>query len=205
MIIAGMDISTTSGLCVWDGKGYRAYEFRPNVKRPSDLKPQELHAPYEAIVAEEWRDHVRRFFLSEGVEHVGYELPRTGDFSKFQDDGEGGKEKVRSSSNLSLVRNFGLVTHMLGVANRLNIIHYGAHDTAWRKTFLGFSRAPKGHPGFKTSRDYMKAQSKLRCAQLGIKVKGDNAADATGVCYWLKSYLDPDNKVMGELFEGSAP
>lgn len=203
MIVATFDIATRSGICVMDGdKAVHVESWRSSQKRPADLGQFEISVEYEALIAEEWRDHARGILLAHNVQHVGYEEPRTRDYErKVKNRGGdwfGATETQRASSNLAMLRTFGLCRDLCGICHRLNIPTSSVPADEWRKAFLGFSRAPRGT---KDGRKYLKTAVMNQCKLLRIPVPNDDAGDSVGIAFWLTGHLRIERMVRpGDLF-----
>lgn len=200
MTLAGFDIASRTGICIMDGdKAVHVESWRSSHKRPEGLGPQEIDPEYEAMLAEDFRRHFRPLLIAHGVEHVGYEAPRTRDFSRI--DRATGEEK-RASSNLAMVRGLILCSHLCGVCQSLNIPTTSVPADDWRRAFLGFSRAPKTA---KDGRKFLKEAATNQCKLLRIKVPNDDCADAAGVAFWLGGHLRITRAVRpGDLFASEA-
>ncbi|MEP0323279.1 hypothetical protein [Bauldia litoralis] len=197
MKVAGLDIASSTGICLTNGTDFRAYSFKPKTKRPSFLAPQEIDPGYEAQLVEQFRDHLRAVLVSEEVEYVAYEKPRTRDFSRTKTVvdtnsamfGAFKKVKERESSNLAMIRGVGLCTALCGVCDRLNIPHVAVPVDDWRKAFFGFSRPTAHVKGSEARRKWWKEQAVIQCTRIGISVPNNDAADAVGVTWWLLGHL----------------
>lgn len=212
MIIAGADCQTRTGFAINGGDRWRALSFHARAKRPAGLGGSEISIEYEAEIAEEYRDFFRTMLLAEGVEHVGIEEPRTRDY--------GGEEIVvdtetewagkaikripkRRSNNLAMVRGLIVVGQLIGVCKRLNIPTKLVSGDDWRESFLGFSRAPGRIKGAEARRKWLKEMTVRQCALAGIDVPNDDAADAVGVAWWLRGWLNPlSARRVEDLFAG---
>lgn len=192
MIIAGFDVATTTGIAIMDnGKVLHAEAFRSSVKRPEGLGPQEVDVLYEADIGLLFRAHVLEMLVSWDVQHVAFELPRTGDFERTKTRVDPTaewagraviRETERSSSNSAMIRGVGLCKDLAMVAKLKNIPIVPVPDVTWRKAFLGHARAPRGE---KNGRQWLKKECMKQCESLGVKVPNDDAADAVGIGYWL--------------------
>src|SRR4051794_14422204 len=161
--------------------------WKADVVRPKGLGPQEANAEYESALAEPFRKHVRSLLKEFGVQHVGYEEPRTRDFERTKTtinpdaDWAGQaitKEVSRASSNLSMLRSFGMCVILCGLCRNLGIPSYSVPADEWRKAFIGRSRAPKSdNAGRKITdgRKWLKNQVVEQCRLEGIKVPNDDA------------------------------
>lgn len=207
MITAGFDIASRSGICIMDGdKAVHVESWHAKVERPADLGRHEISVEYEAEIAEQFRDHARGILVAHGVVHVGFEEPRTRDFErKVKNRGGdwfGATETQRASSNLAMLRTFGLCRDLCGICHRLNIPATRVSPDDWRKAFLGFSRAPRGT---KDGRKYLKQAVMNQCKLLRISVPNDDAGDSVGICFWLGGHLRIASMVRpGDLFAKDA-
>lgn len=214
MSVAGFDIASSTGICIMDGsKVIHLEAWKANIPRPKGLGPMQADVAYEAMLAEPFRKHVRGLLKTCGVTHVAYEQPRTRDFErkKITVDttaewaGHAIQEEIqRASSNLSMLRSFGMCVILVGVCQNLGIETYEVPADDWRKAFLGFSRAPKhDRIGNKITdgRKWLKNQTIAQCSREGIIVDNDDAGDSVGVTFWLRSRLSPIGRALeGDLF-----
>jgi hypothetical protein len=214
LICAGFDIASNSGICVMDGQCLLHVEsWRANVPRPKGLGPMEANADYEAALAEPFRKHVREILKQFAVQYVAYEAPRTRDFERTithvaPDALFAGQavttETQRASSNLSMLRSFGMCVILCGLSRNLGIPSYSVPADQWRKAFIGRSRAPKTDAAgrqIKDGRKWLKNQVVEQCRLEGITVPNDDAGDAVGVTFWLRARLSPMGRARaGDLF-----
>lgn len=206
-IIAGFDVATRTGCAIDDGKAIRVVSFKARAKRPFGLKATEISHEHEAAIEEEFRDWVHALLIAEGIEHLAYEKPADRSFERTTTEvdtasewaGQSFKKKVAASSSpLTLIRAHRLVGTVVGVAQRLNIPRTEVTMDDWRKSILGFSRAPKSE---KDGRTYLKRAVAERCRLLGVQVKNDDEGDAVGVVFHLRGLLNPQRFAMGnDLF-----
>lgn len=207
MILAGFDVATRTGIAVMDGDRLLQLEsFSPGIARPEGMERNATSPVYEAMLAEKFRDHVRAILVAHQVQYIAFEAPRTRDFERKVKHGGGEfwgtEETTRASSNLAMLRGFGLCTQLCGIAHRLNIPAHPVDADTWRQSFLGFSRKPRS---VKDGRAYLKAAAKSQCELLGFKVPNDDCADAVGVCWWLAGHLRISKRVRpGELQLGES-
>lgn len=197
MRIAGLDIATNTGVGLILGEEVRAASFRPREKRPFGLKPGEVDFPYEGRLAREFRDWLRPLLVAEGIEAVGIEkpLPPNVTYRKPIVDrttewaGTAIRYEEKGATNMGTIfRIYSFVGEACELCARLNIPVYVFSQDAWRKSFLGFSKAPKGtSDGSK----WLKDQAKAQCARIGVEVKNSDAADAVGVVWHLRGVIDP--------------
>lgn len=214
MIVAGFDIASSTGICIMDGaRPIHVEAWRANIPRPKDLGPMEANAEYESALAEPFRKHVRGLLKQYGVQHGAYEQPRTRDFERKkvtvnpEADWAGQAitiETQRASSNLSMLRSFGMCVIVHGLCRNLGIPCYEVPADEWRKAFIGRARAPKldngGRP-IKDGRKWLKNQVVEQCRLEGINVPNDDAGDAVGVTFWLRARLSPIGRARaGDLF-----
>jgi hypothetical protein len=212
--VAGFDIATNSGICLMDGpRPVHVESWRANIPRPKDLGPMEASADYEAALAEPFRKHVRELLKQFSVQHVAYEEPRTRDFERTTthvdpDAAWAGqaitRETHRASSNLAMLRSFGMCVILCGLCRNLGIPSYSVPADQWRKAFIGRSRAPKTDAAgrqIKDGRKWLKNQVVEQCRMEGITVPNDDAGDAVGVAFWLRARLSPIGRARaGDLF-----
>lgn len=176
MIIAGLDIATTTGISVMQGdKLLHAEAYRPKGKESSAI----FHG---------FRTHLRSLLVSFRVEHVAAEEPLRTDIKRKNPDGS----ESPMISMATAYRLHGLIAHAEEVCFSLNIPFIPVHQSTWRKAFLGNGRADK---------DMALAQ----CNLLGYGIKSKDAAESIGVCWWLAGHLKVARlNRPGELFSGEA-
>lgn len=211
MMLVGLDIATRSGIAVINGERVVHVEsFKSKVERPKELKSQEIDVEYEALVAEQFRQHFNASLAAWQPDAVALEEPRTRDFERTKTQvnpnapGWGQaitKTTERASSNLAMVRSMILCAHAVGLCQRKNIPVYRVSSDDWRHAFLGYSRAPRGTSD---SRAFLKKAVKSQCELLGINVPNDDAGDSVGVAWWLRGHLNPRMATtVGDLFHGA--
>ncbi len=71
---------------------------------------------------------------------------------------------------------------------------FGCTPAQWRKTFLGYGRAPKG-----SSDDYMKQAVMRHCRSLGYEVTTSDPADAIGILHHLLHGPEASQRRQGDL------
>lgn len=206
MKLAAFDIASRTGICLIDGERIEHVEtWKTRQKRPEGLGPQEIDIQHEAAIGEEFRAHVFALLASWNPEHIGYEQPRTRDYERTKKHvglGVSYTTKERGSSNLALVRSLMLCGHLIGVCNLKNIGAVGISLDDWRKSFLGYSRAPRGTPD---GRKYLKQATIAQCKLIGVEVPNDDAADSVGVGWALRGILGlRRHGLPGELFSKDA-
>ena len=197
MRLCGLDIATTTGAGLIIGDEVRALSFRPKEKRPFGLERGKIDFAYEGRVAREFRDWLRPLLVAEAIEVVGIEqpLPPNVTYRKPIVDldtkwaGTAIRYEEKGGTTMGTIfRIYSLVSEACELCARMNIpVHVFSQD-AWRKSFLGFSKAPKGTTDGSA---WLKAQAKAQCARLGIEVKNADAADAVGVAWHLRGMLSP--------------
>lgn len=214
MVLAGFDVASSTGICVMDGsRPLYAQSWKANVARPKGLGPMEASAEYEAALAEPFRKHIRWVLKEYSVKEAAYEVPRTRDFERkittvdldAQWAGQAiTTETQRASSNLSMLRSFGMCVILCGICRNLGIPCHEVPADEWRKAFIGRARAPKtDNAGRKITdgRKWLKNQVVEQCRMEGIKVPNDDAGDAVGVAFWLRARLSPIGRARaGDLF-----
>jgi uncharacterized protein YjeT (DUF2065 family) len=218
MSLAGFDIASSTGIFVMEGlRPLHAESWRANVARPKGLKPMEANAAYEAALAEPFRKHVRWVLKEFNVKEAAYEQPRTRDFERTvtrvdPDALFAGQavttETQRASSNLSMLRSFGMCVILCGVCHNFGIPCHEVPADEWRKAFIGRARAPKtDNAGRKIpdGRKWLKNQVVEQCRLDGIIVPNDDVGDAVGVAFWLRARLSPIGRARaGDLFSQPA-
>lgn len=96
------------------------------------------------------------------------------EINQNQDDAaERGHTSPETLKQLQMVK--GLI---ITIAALRGIPCFGAPPSTWRKTFLGYGRAPKG-----SDKDHMKAAVMRRCHMLGYEVRSSDPADALGLLF----------------------
>lgn len=197
MRIAGLDIATTTGAATILGEVVRAQSFRPREKRPFGLKPGEVDFAYEGRLARDFRDWLRALLVAEAIEVVGIEkpLPPNVTYRKpiVDRDTEWAGTAIRyeekgGTTMATIFRIYSFVSEACELCARLNIPVHVVSQDAWRKSFLGFSKAPKGTTDGSA---WLKAQAKAQCQRIGVEVKNADAADAVGVAWHVRGLLSP--------------
>lgn len=207
MRIAGIDIATTTGFCLHDTQSgeWVPSSFRPKAKRPFEAAVGAVHYGFEGEVAREFRDHLLRWLCAEGIEAVGIEQPLTPQIERRrpvfnpQADFSGQAityQKTGATSFGTIYRIYGLHYQAVEVCSRLNIPVHVIHQSEWRSSFIGVTRAPKGASN---GTAWLKNKAKDRCVQLNIPVRNADQADAVGVCHHLLSILTPYKPRAGQL------
>lgn len=161
MVIAGLDIATTTGISIMqDGRLLHAEAFRPRGKESAEI----FHG---------FRIHIRSLLVSFKVEAVAAEEPlRTDGLKRKNDAGE----DVPAISRATIYRLYGLAAAAEEICFAINVPFFFVHQATWRKAFIGSGRADK---------DAALAQ----CRLLGFPITQKDAAESTGVCWWLAGHL----------------
>jgi Holliday junction resolvasome RuvABC endonuclease subunit len=129
-----------------------------------------------------------------GSHKPGHYTPASGflgaEVSQSQDDAaERGHTSPETLKQLQMVK--GLI---ITIAALRGIPCYGAPPSTWRKTFLGYGRAPKG-----SDKDHMKHAVMRRCAALGYDVRSSDPADALGLLYHTLHGPEASARKQGDL------
>ena len=211
MILGGLDLATKSGLAVCRNGAITASTFRASAKRPFGLKPSEVDFGHEGRVAREFRDHLRAWFITEGIEAVAIEKPLAPNISvnkpiidnQASFGGQAVKYLKTGGTNFGTIyRIYVLSGHAVELCERLGIeLHVVAQQT-WRSAFLGVTRAPRGTAN---GTAWLKNKAKETCEREGIAIANADEADAVGIVHWLKAYLNPRiASVRDDLFKTKA-
>lgn len=178
MILCGLDIATTSGICVMQSdKLLHAEAFRPKGETSAEI----FHG---------FRTHLRSLLVSFNVEAVAAEQPlATNGLTRKNPDGT----ETMKITMATIYRLYGLAAAAEEIAFALNIPFQFVHQMTWRKAFIGKPKADK---------DMAVAQ----CRLLGFDVKKKDAAEACGVAWWLAGDLNLSRRMRpGQFqFEGEA-
>lgn len=197
MVIGGLDLATKSGLAVCRNGVFSASTFRASAKRPFGLKPGEVDFGHEGRVAREFRDHLRTWFITEGIEAVAIEKPLVPNISvrkpivdnQASFGGQAIRYETSGGTNFGTIyRIYILSGHAVELCERLGIQLHVVAQQSWRSAFLGVTRAPRGTAN---GTAWLKQKAKETCEREGIVIANADEADAVGVCFWLKSYLNP--------------
>lgn len=172
MIIAGLDVATTTGFACMQGDTLlHAEAFRPTGNGDAEI----FHG---------FRAHLRSLLVSFRVEHVGIEEPLRSDLTRKEKDGT----SVPISNMATFLRLYGLRAHAVELCHALNIPVMQFNQSTWRKAFLGNGRADK-------------EMALAQCKLLRWPVKSRDAAEACGVAWALAGHLRlSDMHRPGELF-----
>lgn len=172
MILAGLDIATTTGAAILENdRLLHAEAFRPKGKTDCEI----FHG---------FRTWLRPLLVSFGVECVGIEEPLRSDLSRKEKDGT----VVPISNMKTFLRLYGLRGHAIEICHALNIDHAEFNQSTWRKSFLRSGRGDK---------DMALAQCKL----MRWVVPNKDAAEACGVAFHLGGVLRAHNGALpGDLF-----
>ncbi len=197
MNIGGLDVATKTGLACARGDEIVTTSFRPSVKRPFGLKQGEVDFSHEGQVSREFRDYLRAWLADNEIGTVAIEKPLVPNLTikkpvYDRQAGFGGPvlryEQAGGTNFGTIFRIYALVGQAVEICVRMNItVHVVAQQT-WRSSFMGVTRAPRGtEDGSK----WLKQKSKEACERAGIKIKNADEADAAGIAFWLRSYLNP--------------
>lgn len=209
-ILGGLDIATTTGLSRCVGDVITSSSFRPSAKRPAGLKPGEVDFRHEAKVVREFRDHLRTWLIDSGIQAVAIEKPLVPNLTikkpiiDAQPNFGGQAIRYESKGGTTfgtIFRIYALVGCALEVCDRLSIQIYVVPQQSWRSSFMGVTRAPKGT---ENGSAWLKGKSKETCERLGIVIANADQADAAGIVFWLRAYLNPRlGNVRDDLFNAA--
>lgn len=178
--LAGVDPSTKPGICILrDGKV--------------------IHAAGDSVTGKGWprgkvnstfRNWLRSHLVAHQVDAFAIELPVP-------------MGKIISNADYHSQSNYFIETAE-ALAFEINIEMVGVSIQSWRKFFLGAAVAPKAPPppdhiashrgkewATKWRKDWFKSQAILRCSKFGVELKSHDAAEATGIAFWLYAQRHP--------------
>lgn len=178
MIIAGVDIATTSGFAVLEAdRLVHAEAFRPN-------------GTMDAEIFHGFREWFEQRIATYNVSHVAIEQPLPTTLERDDPSSPGAKRPMMSMQ--SYLRLYGLRAHAVELCLKLGIDCEECHQSTWRKAFLGTGRGDK---------DMALAQ----CRLLRWRVTSKDAAEACGIAWWLSGHLRLTQMARpGELFARTA-
>lgn len=195
LILAGLDLATTSGLAVYNDGVFTATTFKANVAKKKKTfleradESKAIEASVEGEIGRKFEDFLVTWLISNKVEMVAIEAPLPSNNSRQKteinmDSKFAGqaitKRTVAGASMSSVFRMYGLEMIACSVCNRLNIPVRFIHQGTWRKSFLG-----NGRP------NDAKKEAKKECDRRGIKVTSLDAAESVGVCFQLLMEVNP--------------
>lgn len=199
MIVAGLDVATTTGLAILEGDKCLHWEAH----RPKGKDDCEIFHGY--------RTWLRSTLVAFGVEHVGMEEPLPTNLEKTeivfsQSDAFSSKARKikRPMTSMATYRRlYGLAAHTREICFALNIPVEEVNQREWRHAFLGVRGAPKGTSD---SSAWLKDRAVQQCQRIGFQINKKDAAEAAGVAFWLQGHLKIEGAGIrpGDLFARSA-
>lgn len=179
-ILAGIDPSTSTGICILQDGAVIHTELL-KIKKPGDANGKAY-----ALFA----DSIWALFIKFGVQAFGVEM------------------KIQGGKVISTAATHDLASVLYGrleeIASRLNIEMVGVPIQSWRSTFIGKTTAPKNFPvpdhilatrhaeyQGTQRRKWWKQQALQACEKRGIKVTKDDIAEACGIAFHLYGKRHP--------------
>jgi hypothetical protein len=178
MVIAGLDIATTTGICILDGERLVwAHAFK-------------WEGSCSGAIFRHFRSTFYKHIEKYNITQVAAEEPLRTDIElkgPLNDDGTEG-EKTRPPMK-TFQRIYGLNAICEEVCEARGVKHRYVNQGTWRKAFTGNGRASK--------------ETSLAYARLvDPTITSLDAAEAMGVAWWLRGELNPRYAVpRGDLFE----
>lgn len=194
MIIAGLDVATTSGWAIYGAGTIRAGKFHAKGKTDGEI--------YRSF-----RTWLMSFLIAERVEFIAMEEPLRSDLTKTtvmnpgQDEAFGRKSfKTKTPiTNMSTLRRlYGLTAIVHEVAYGLRVEVEEVNQRVWRSAFLGPVSPPKGTSD---RTGWWKDQALAQARRLGVDITSKDAADAVGVG-WAEYQRITGAAMPGDLFHG---
>lgn len=188
MNLMGLDPATNTGfaLCGDDGQIHTTGRWSPKAKWTE--KSTETKDAVNAQIACEARRWIMTMIKLKELHAVGME-----DLNDFisSPDGKAGRNPTPMDRLTAVQMGF-----RMG-CTELSVPFYLFKDATWRKTFLGYGRIviPKEIKGearkqaSKESKKKIKNASKLKCDELHIPAKSEDAREAAGVLFHLCAFL----------------
>jgi hypothetical protein len=178
MVIAGLDIATTTGICILDGEQLVwAHAFKWEGKNSGQIFRHFRSTFYR---------HIEKYKIT----HVAAEEPLRTD---IEIKGKPTEEDPEPPSTRPPMATFQRIYGLCAICEEVCAAHHVdfryINQGTWRKSFTGNGRATKAHS--------------LALAQLIDKsITIEDAAEALGVAWCLRGQLDPRYAVArGDLFE----
>lgn len=178
MVLAGLDIATTTGICVLDGERFVfAREFHWEGQNSGQVFRHFRKTLYMLIEQHE-------------IKHVAAEEPLRTD---IEIKGKPTEEDPEPESTRPPMKTFLRIYGLCAIAQEVCAAHdvpfIYVNQGTWRKSFTGTGRAKK--------------EDSLAYARLIDKsITSFDAAEALGVAWWLRGHLDPRFAApRGDLFE----
>lgn len=191
MVIAGLDIASKTGLAVIDGEKITTATWK--APRAKDQVFEDAHGSINPVhsgqIGRAFEDYLRSFIIEHRVQYVAIEAPLRSNAQKTvtmvdMDAGFAGqairKEVKNITSMATIYRLYGLSFIACSVCARFNIQPVLVNQSAWRKSFLASGST-------KNAKDAAVEQ----CRRLRIEISSVDAAEAVGIAWWLRSYLNP--------------
>lgn len=193
MKLLGLDIATTSGTCIYESGGRGV---------PASLECHLFHCPGENIIVQSAKlgrcvwdlitDH-------EDIAYAAIEKPlefMSNRSAKVKTDLAGEVEATAGTSAAAMNIPKVLAGAAAGVVGAWGVPLVGVASGSWRKSFLGFGRAPNHIP--KAGRKkWLKYEAYKRAEVIGRefgvtipKSYDYDAADALGIAFWLRANVD---------------
>lgn len=199
MIVAGLDVATTTGLAILEGDKCLHWEaFRPKGKEDSEI----FHG---------YRIWLRSTLVAFGVERAGMEEPLPTNlertevvFSQVDVFSSKTRKIKRPMTNMATYRRlYGLAAHTREICFSLNIPLVEVNQRDWRQAFLGVRSAPKGTTD---STAWLKDKAVQQCQRIGFNITKKDAAEGAGVAFWLQGHLKQEGAGIrpGDLFAKTA-
>lgn len=189
MNIAGLDLATTSGLCVLKDGEFTAETYRGQVKKKFLDHEKGLDADREGQIGRQFQDYLRIWLITNKVGICAIEAPIASNSTRRKaevhtDTAWAGKAitytEVPGTSLAAIFRIYGLEFLAATICSRLNIPVRFISQGEWGKAFTG-SGAPAGR----------KDRAVQQCRRLNIPITSVDAAESVGICWTLNQILNP--------------
>ncbi|WP_370677603.1 hypothetical protein [Pleomorphomonas sp. PLEO] len=192
MILAGLDIASTTGLAILDGdKAITATWKAPKRKGYvfGDDEKKNIDPLHSGQIGCSFEDYLRSWLVDNRVEYVAIEQPLRSDAKRKKTTVDTSSrfagnaiktEVVPITSMATIYRLYGLSFLALSVCARFGIPARMVNQSEWRKAFLG-NGSPKD----------AKQAAVAQCKRLGIAFSSVDACEAIGVAWWLRGELFP--------------
>jgi len=169
MIVAGLDLATTTGIAILERDRLVHWQsFRPR----GDANPEIFHG---------FRQWLWSVLVAYGVQYAAIEEPLRSDLKIAARPINGAplgapKQWTGGSSMATYLRLYGIFGHAQEICHALNIPCEVVNQSTWRKSFCGNGRA--------TKEDAVAA-----CKRMGWTIPKKDPAEACGVAFWLQGEL----------------
>lgn len=207
MNLMGLDPATNTGfaICGDDGQIHTTGKWSPKAKWSE--KSTESKDTINARIANEARRWIMTMIKVRELHAVGFE-----DLKPIVTNPKDGKAMAEPiSRNKQAAIQMGL---RMG-CDALSIPFYPFADSTWRKTFLGYGKIvhPKNlsteelKAAREAARNKLKEDARLKCDELQISAKSEDAREAAGVLFHLQVFLDHprhQSTNAGPLFQEAA-